>query len=178
MDKRRTLPLLRSMSLVQLVLHVDTSWPLSTILYCSAHFAPSFLLCTTTLSHPTSAATCYPRYLKLSTSSLSFRITCIWPLFPYLQQLITFLLPTFTLNFFLSHSLPNSLTSVLRKVWGRNAQFCVCASLFCTGLYSHALFQNKIKYKFGNTKQSEHRIKVKFVAWRVYVTEQSTALTH
>ena len=37
----------------------------------SAHHAlyPSFILCTTSLSHPTSAVTCDPRYLKQSTSS-------------------------------------------------------------------------------------------------------------
>ena len=42
---------------------------------------PSFILCTTPLSHPQSAATCDPRYLKQSTSSNGspFRITCIRP---------------------------------------------------------------------------------------------------
>ena len=69
-------------------------------------------LCTTSFSHPPSAATCYPRYLKQSTSSNGslYSIICIRPLFPYLEHLITLLLPTFTLNFLLSHTLPNSFT--------------------------------------------------------------------
>ena len=36
----------------------------------------------------------------------------IRPLFPYLEHLITLPLPAFTLNFLLSHTLPNSLTSL------------------------------------------------------------------
>ena len=32
-------PLLCTTSLVQLLLHIDTSWPLSPVLYCSAHFS-------------------------------------------------------------------------------------------------------------------------------------------
>ena len=66
------------------------------------------------LSHPPSAATCDPRYVKQSNCSSNcppFSITCIRPPFPYLEHLITLLLPTFTLNFLLSHTLPNSLTS-------------------------------------------------------------------
>ena len=74
---------------------------------------PSFILCTTSLSHPPSAATCYPRYLNQSTSSNGspFSITCIRSQLPYLEHLITLLLPTFTLNFLLSHILPNPLTN-------------------------------------------------------------------
>ena len=70
-------------------------------------------LCTTSISHPPSAATCYPRYLKQSTSSngLQFSITYIRPQFPYLEHLITLQLPTYSLNF-LSHTLPNSLKSL------------------------------------------------------------------
>ena len=64
----------------------------------------------------TSAATCDPRYIKQSASSnystLNFSLTCIRPSFPYLEHLITLLLPTFTLNNLLSHTLPNSLTSL------------------------------------------------------------------
>ena len=33
------MPLLSTMPLVQLLLHIDTSWPLSPILYCSANFS-------------------------------------------------------------------------------------------------------------------------------------------
>ena len=69
------MPLFRTTPLVQLLLRIDTSWPLSPILYCSGHFSalpklylyPSFILCTTSLSHPQSAATCDSRYLKQST---------------------------------------------------------------------------------------------------------------
>ena len=73
---------------------------------------PSFIRCTTSLSHPPSAATCDSRYLKQSTSSYGspFSITCIRSPLPCLEHLITLLLPTFTLNFLLSHTLPNSLT--------------------------------------------------------------------
>ena len=62
---------------------------------------PSLILCTTSISYPTLAATCDPRYLKQSTSSngSSFSITCIRSPLPYLEHLITLLLPTFTLNF-------------------------------------------------------------------------------
>ena len=59
---------------------------------------PSFILCTASLSHPPSAATCDPRRLKQSTSSNGspFSITCIRSPLPYLEHLITLLLPTFT----------------------------------------------------------------------------------
>ena len=56
------------LSLVQLVLHMDTSWHLSRPLLHSTLFNiphalyPSFILCTTALSHPPSAATCDPRF--------------------------------------------------------------------------------------------------------------------
>ena len=67
------------------------------------------------LSHPPSAATSDPRYLKQSTpyNGSPFSITCIRP-FPYLGHLTTLLLPTFTLNLILSHALPNSLTSLYK----------------------------------------------------------------
>ena len=48
---------------------------ISKILYCSAHFLvpyalyPSFILCTSSLSHFPSDASCDPRYLKQSISS-------------------------------------------------------------------------------------------------------------
>ena len=53
-------------------------------------------------------------YLKQSTSSNGspFSIICIRPPFPYLEHPITLLLPTFTFNFLLSHTLPSSLTSL------------------------------------------------------------------
>ena len=105
------MPLLRTTPLVQLLLHIDTSWPLSRILSCSAHFSalpmhalyPSFILCATPLSHSPSAATCDSRYLKQSTFSHAspFSITCSRPPLPYLEHLITLLLPTLTLNFLL-----------------------------------------------------------------------------
>ena len=115
------MPLLRTTPLVQFLLRIDTSWPLSPILYCSGHFFngpqalyPSLILCTTSLSHPPSAATCDPMYLKQSTSynGSPFNITCIRSPLPYMEHLITLLLPTFTLNFLLSHTLPNSLTNL------------------------------------------------------------------
>ena len=106
----RTSTLLTVMHLVQLLLHIDTSWPLSPnpLLLSSLFSAPhalyqSFILCTESFSHPPSAAICDQCFLKQSTSSNGspFRITCIRPPFPYLEHLITLLLPTFTLNFFL-----------------------------------------------------------------------------
>ena len=62
--------LLRTMPLVQLLIRIDTSWPLSPILNCYAHFStlPTLYtphsLCTTSLSHPPLAATCDPTYLN------------------------------------------------------------------------------------------------------------------
>ena len=76
---------------------------------------PSFILCTTSLSHHPTAATCDPSYLKQSTSSNGSpsSITCIRSPLPYLKHLITLLLPTVTLNFLLlSHTLANSLTNL------------------------------------------------------------------
>ena len=104
---------------VQLPLHIDTSLHLSPILNCSAHFSAfstlyirSFIMCTTPISHPPSAAACDLRWLKQSAfyNGSPFSLTGIQPPFPCLEHLITLLLPTFILNFFLSHSLPNSLT--------------------------------------------------------------------
>ena len=62
------------------------------------------------IHHPS----CIPKYLKPTTSSNGslFSITCIRPPFPYLEHLITLLLPTFTLIFHLSHTLANSLASL------------------------------------------------------------------
>ena len=53
----------------------------------------SFILCTTSISHPPSATTCYPRYLKQSTSSNDspFSPTSIRPTFAYIEHLITLL---------------------------------------------------------------------------------------
>ena len=66
---------------VQLLLHIDTSWlyPLSFIAQHTFQRSPSFIPCSTSLSHPPSAATCDPRYLIQSTSSnrSPFIITCI-----------------------------------------------------------------------------------------------------
>ena len=108
------------MPLVQLLLHIDIHWPLSQSSIAQHTFewsprsVPLIHLCTASLSHPPSAATCNPRYLKQYTSSnsLLFSITCIQPPLAYLEHLITLLLQTFTLNFLLSHTLPNSLTSL------------------------------------------------------------------
>ena len=89
------------------------SYPL--LLFSAPHaLYPSFILCITSLSHPLSAATCDPRYLKQSTSShgSTFSITCILSPLPYLEHLITLLLPTFTINLLLSHTLPNSITNL------------------------------------------------------------------
>ena len=74
------------------------------ILYYSAHLSAlpmlytPFILCTTSLSHPPSAATCDPIYYHLrpqekqSTSSNGspFSIICIRPSFPYLENLIIY----------------------------------------------------------------------------------------
>ena len=103
----------------ELLLHIDTSWPSSPILYCSAHFSmlpmlyTPHLLCVPHPFHilPLLAATCVPRNLNQPTyfKGFPFSITFIRPPFPYLVHLITLLFPIFTLNF-LSHTLPNSLT--------------------------------------------------------------------
>ena len=74
----------------------------------------SFIL--TLLGHPhihfTSSISCHLRPQVLKTihflNGFPLSITCIRPL-PYLEPLITLPLPTFTHNFFLSHTLPNSL---------------------------------------------------------------------
>ena len=63
------MPLLHTTPLVQLLLRIDTSWPLRTLFSAPQALYPLFILCTTSLSHPPSAATCDPRYLKQSTSS-------------------------------------------------------------------------------------------------------------
>ena len=81
----------------------------SQIHYCSAYFSalptldtPSFILCTTSLLQPRTAASCDSMYLKQSTSSHGwpFSRTCIRPKLPYLEHLKTLFLLTFTLNFF------------------------------------------------------------------------------
>ena len=114
------MPLLRTTPLVQLLLRVDASWPLipnplllKTLFSAPQALYPSFILCTTSLSHPPSSATCDPRYLNQSTSSNGspFSITYIRSPLPYLEHLITLLLPTFTFNFLLPHTLPNSLNN-------------------------------------------------------------------
>ena len=73
-----------------------------------------YLFCVPLLSQPTFAVTCHHRYINQSTSlnGLPFSFTCIQPTFLYLEHLITLLLPTFTLNFLFSHTLPNSLTGI------------------------------------------------------------------
>ena len=60
----------------QFLYNIDTFSHLSKITYCSSHFlallctlyTPSFFLCTTSLSHPPSAASYDSRYVKQSTS--------------------------------------------------------------------------------------------------------------
>ena len=82
-----SMPLLHTFHFVQLLLHIDTSW-----LYPQCSIAehafqhshtlyPSFILCTTSLSFSSSAATSNLRYLKQSTFSdgSPFSITCNWP---------------------------------------------------------------------------------------------------
>ena len=73
---------------------------------------PSFIQCTTSFSHPPSAATCDPRYLKQPLPvTVRHLESCIRLPFLYLEHLKILHLPTFTLNFLLSHTVPNSLTS-------------------------------------------------------------------
>ena len=113
------MPLLHTTRLVQLLIHINTSWPLSPI-YCSAHFSVL-----PTLYTPDSFCVPCPFHIlhqlpletqvhKQSTSSdgSPFNITCIRPPLPYLEHLITLLLPTLTLSFLLLHILLNSLTSL------------------------------------------------------------------
>ena len=93
-----------------IIWHFSYSYP---ILYCSTHFSslhtllPSFILCTRSTSRPPSTATCNPNYLKQYTwcNSLPFSLISICPTFACLEHFITFRLPTFTLNFLLSHIL-------------------------------------------------------------------------
>ena len=107
------MPLLRTTTLVQLLLNIDTSWHLSPILYSLAHFLAHPTLYT---PHSFTSIRCNlrPQVLKQSTSSncSPFSLTCIRPPFPYLEHLIILLLPTFTLIFLLGHTLPNSLISL------------------------------------------------------------------
>ena len=115
--------LLISTPLAQLLFHIDTSStfipnPLLISAFFRAPLAPLIHLIyyayqiafTTSIS-----CTCDPRHLTQSTSSNGspyFSLTCIRPPFPYLEHLTTLLLPTFTLNFLLSHALPNLLNSL------------------------------------------------------------------
>ena len=63
-------PPLRVTQLMSFLLHIDTSWHLSPVVDWSAHFFhthalyPSFIRCTTSLSHYQFAVTCHPMYLK------------------------------------------------------------------------------------------------------------------
>ena len=112
------MPMLRTTRLVQLLLHIDISWPLPPILYCSGHFSALPKL-------STNYSFCVPHpfhilhQLSLETPSNNplplavhlFIITCIRSTLPYLEHLITLLLTTFTRNFLLSHILPNSFTN-------------------------------------------------------------------
>ena len=118
------MPLLRTMQFLQLLLNgpsyryflacIHIPLLLSTFFSAPHSLYPSFILCTISLSHPPSAETCDPRDLKQSTysSGSPFSITSIRPPFPYLEHLKTLHLPRVTLNFLLSHTLPNSLTSL------------------------------------------------------------------
>ena len=83
------MPLLNTTPLVQLLLHIDTSWAfipnpllLMTLFSAGQALYRSFILCTASLSHPLSAATCDDRYLKQSTSSndspFSILGMCLW----------------------------------------------------------------------------------------------------
>ena len=117
------MPLLRTMPLVYNYSFIQTQHFFSFIpnplllrtLFSTAQALYSwFIPCTTWLSHPPTAATCDHRYLSQFTSSNGspLSITCIRPPFPYLERLITFLLTALTLNYLLSHTPPNSLTSL------------------------------------------------------------------
>ena len=102
------------------------------ILYCSAQFSAPLTLYTphSFVYHiPFASTISYhlrPQVLKKITSfnGSPFGITCIRSPLPYLEQLITLLLPTLTLSFLLSHTLSNSLTSqsnFYRQITYRNA---------------------------------------------------------
>ena len=92
---------------------------------------PSFILCTTSISHPPFMATCVIRYLKESTScySSSFSLTFIWPQFTFLEYLITLILPSFTRNILLSYItwkwiLLYTLSGCIGKVVASHAEGC------------------------------------------------------
>ena len=110
------MPLLRTTPLVQLLLHMDTSSPLSPVLCCSAYFSALPTLYTPhsfCVPHPLQfSICCHLRSQVLNWIHFLFSITCIRPPLPYLEHRITLLLPTLTLNFLLSHTIPNSLTSL------------------------------------------------------------------
>ena len=100
---------LRISSLIQLRLNISTSSQLSLIKYIAHHtFQCSlrFILLVHWLPHAW--------YLKqfISSNGSQFSLKCIRPSFAYHELLITVLLPTFTLNCLLSHTLLNSLTSL------------------------------------------------------------------
>ena len=106
----------RTTPLVQLLLHIDTSWPLSPILYGSEHFSALSkaipLIHSVYHIHFISSISCHLQSLVLkqyTSSNVSpFNITCIRPPAPNLEHLITLLLPTLTRNFLLSDT-SNSL---------------------------------------------------------------------
>ena len=114
-----SMPLLRTTPLVQLLLHIDTSFPISPILYCSSQILALHKLYTPhsfcgphlfQIFHQLPLAT--PGTLKSTTfNGPPFTIRCSRAPFPYLKHLITLLLSSITLNFLLSHTLPNLLTS-------------------------------------------------------------------
>ena len=110
------MPQLRTMPLVQLLLHIDSDtscpYPQSSIAQHTFQRSPSFISLNHSVQHIpfTSSISCHLRsqVLKQSTSSNGspFCITCIRPPLPYVNHLITLLLPTLTVNFLLSHTLP------------------------------------------------------------------------
>ena len=78
-------------------------------------FIPSFVLHAISLSHPPCCRlrhqirkTIYPH----ASNSSPFNLILIRRIFTYLKHLIILFLPIFTLTFLLSHTLPNSLTSL------------------------------------------------------------------
>ena len=125
------MPLPRTTPLVQLLLHIDTSWTSSRHLLLNTHFsAPhalythhSFCVPHPFISGPPSAATCEPMYLKQSTSSngsqleegevshakdphyhISEKYHIHWTPLPYLEHFITLLLPALTLLYSFAYS--------------------------------------------------------------------------
>ena len=127
--------------------YIYTTWPLSQILYCSAHFSalPTLYTHIHSVYHIpfTLSIICNLRTQVLKTihscKGSPFSITFIRPPLPYLEHLITLLLPTLTLNFVFSHTISNSLTNLHSSESATSAVSSANNSWFISSMEKFAL---------------------------------------